>query len=421
MRRALLVLVAACRSSSAPSSSTIEVADYATVPSHQLDVLLLIDNSGSTFAYQQSLGRAMPTLLASLAAIDGGTPSLHIGVATSDLGTSGSTDPAHPAPPIGQRGSGGCGDQGDDGALIVSGAPVTGTFLVDDGTTRNYTGTLAGALASMTEVGSGGCGFEQHLAGVRRALARPDNAAFLRPDANLLVLVIADEDDCSVANPALFSSDAALGPLQSFRCTAFGVTCNESLDEVGAKTGCHGSTDSPYIEDVATTVDFLGGLKAEPARVATAVIAGPPEPFDIEQIAPPGGGTPVLGLGSSCAWQVGGGTAVADPGVRLAELGGAFASRGVVTSVCSDDLSPQLREIGRVTKQLFGTVCLDTTRVDPSACIAEAVDASGTSTTIPFDVAPDASACPETDDHVRLTAQAPQAAGTHVRVSCTLR
>lgn len=426
MRRALLVLLAAC--GSPPSPALVEVADYATLPTHQLDVLVLINDEVSTVHYQQSLGLAMPTFLASLAAIDSGVPDLHVGVATSDLGTSGSSDPEHPAPPIGQSGPGGCVGQGDGGALKISGAPVTGTFLVDEaalpgGRTGNYTGTLQDALARMFQVGSRGCVFAQYLAGVRRALARPDNAAFLRATANLLVLIIGDEDDCSVADPSLFGSDSQLGPLTTFRCIAFGITCNKGLDDVGPKSGCHARTDSLYIEDIATTVDFLRRLKEEPARIATAVIAAPPEPFDIELRPATSGGTPLLALAHGCDWQIdNNATAVADPAVRLDEFGRAFGGRGAVTSICNNDLGPQLREIGRVTKQMFGTVCLDTTRVDPASCVVEDVDAQGLATEVPYDIVTDPVGCPETADHLRVVAHrsAPAATGTHVRVSCVL-
>jgi hypothetical protein len=40
-------------------------------------------------------------------------------------------------------------------------------------------------------------------------------------------VIIADEDDCSVRDPALLGPDSQqLGPLQSFRCTQFGVVCD---------------------------------------------------------------------------------------------------------------------------------------------------------------------------------------------------
>jgi hypothetical protein len=64
---------------------------------------------------------------------------------------------------------------------------------------------------------------------VRAALdGNPANAGFLRPGATLGVIFLTDEDDCSVRSPTLFSpANAVLGPLESFRCTRFGVTCED--------------------------------------------------------------------------------------------------------------------------------------------------------------------------------------------------
>ena len=102
--------------------------------------------------------------------------------------------------------------------------------------------------------GANGCGFEQQLVGdprgARSVRVHVANAGFLRDDANLAVVILADEDDCSFADSALLSSDTSqLGPLQSFRCTRYGVTCDDggttsdAMNQVGAKTGCHPNTD----------------------------------------------------------------------------------------------------------------------------------------------------------------------------------
>src|SRR3990167_8457413 len=54
--------------------------------------------------------------------------------------------------------------------------------------------------------GGGGCGFEPPLAAMRAALGPlAANAGFLRPDAALAVLILADEDDCPVASPTFFA------------------------------------------------------------------------------------------------------------------------------------------------------------------------------------------------------------------------
>src|SRR4029078_9630115 len=78
-------------------------------------------------------------------------------------------------------------------------------------------------------------GFEQQLSSVRHALdpnlAPAGNAGFLRADAFLAVILVTNEDDCSVpANSMLFDPasrlvSAALGPLSPYRCNEYGHVC----------------------------------------------------------------------------------------------------------------------------------------------------------------------------------------------------
>jgi hypothetical protein len=82
----LLMLSAACVDSPSdpPRATTrvVEAASFPAVERHELDLLLQIDNSGGTDEIQLRLAAAMPTLLSAI-----GSAELHIGIATSDLGT----------------------------------------------------------------------------------------------------------------------------------------------------------------------------------------------------------------------------------------------------------------------------------------------------------------------------------------------
>lgn len=83
-RLVLLVALCACREQ-AEIAPSIEVAHYAALPSNKLDVLFQIDNSVSVSHWQASLAVAFPTLSEAIDDLD-----LHIGVITSDLGTTAS-------------------------------------------------------------------------------------------------------------------------------------------------------------------------------------------------------------------------------------------------------------------------------------------------------------------------------------------
>src|SRR5262245_27853387 len=157
----------------------------------ELDVLFVVDNSSRMLAKQRQLGVAFPSFLDVLDQTPSGRPDLRIGVVSSNMGSLGV-----------QTGDPTCDGGGDRGNLQVpDGCPVAGSFLVgsdDPDRQVHYAGTLDDAVACMTALGEGGCGFEQHLEAMRAALS-PDhvvNAGFLRYDAALAVVILADEDDC---------------------------------------------------------------------------------------------------------------------------------------------------------------------------------------------------------------------------------
>lgn len=453
MRSSYLVLIGlmACGDSGPPPDAAptmIEVAVVPSAPTRDLDVLFQVDDSAGTADFQVSLAIAIGDLLTPLATLEGGMPNLHIGVITSDLGTSSSLDYDHPAPTIGTPGIGGCVGHGKDGLLQTGqAAALPGSFVVDEddgsgGRFRNYPGDITAVLGQMVKVGSGGCGFEQPLASTRRALTNPANGGFLRTSANLLTVIIADEDDCSIRDGALFGPDStALGPLQSFRCFAQGVECDEDVNVVGTKTNCRPRADSPYVDDVTPFVDVFDGLKPNRAKLVVAGILGSPTPVAVEARTPPGGATTIASLAHSCSWQdQPASTTVADPPVRLASFIDQFGARGTLTSVCQANLSPAVKEIVRATKQMFGVACLDSSKladhapepgIQPSCEASLLTPAGDTPVAIPpcpsdrgcFDLVEDASACPDTVDHLRVafTPPVPVAADSYVTVRCEER
>jgi hypothetical protein len=416
--RGLILLVAACTTAH-HTPSTAEVASFPAAPNPDLDLLFLVDDSPDTADHQVALANALPSLFGVLDTLDV-PPSYHIGVATSDLGTTGSRDPDHPAAPIG-GGPGACAAHGKDGVLQVDGGvPVTDSFVIDiadsDGTRmRNYTGELASVLGTMLKVGSSGCGFEQHLGAIRRALTNPVNTGFIRPSANLGVVLIGDEDDCSVLDPSFFDpATDVLGPLQSFRCTRFGLVCDEDMNAVGPKTGCVPREDSPVIEGVQPFRDFFKTFKPDPRMVAVAMIVGDPSPIAVEARAPPGGGTPRPALAESCTFtDVNNLLEFADPALRdVALFDGLDGVATAFSTVCQQDLSPAATKAAHALKRAIGDPCVDLTTVadtdtDPGLQpICTASDDAGDLLRCPgarcFDFAVDAHACPDTPGNTRV-------------------
>jgi hypothetical protein len=388
-----LLFVVAC---SEPSPVRVEVATFPAIESRQLDLLLMIDDStGADFEARMSI--AMGPFVKALAAPL--LPDLHIGMATSDLGTSGSLAPDQPAPAIGTVGQGGCAGQGDAGIMQTSGAGVAGTFIVDDGQTRNYTDPLDKTLGRMITVGVTGCGFEQPLSAIRRALRV--NEGFLRSDASLAVVILADEDDCSVRDAGLFTSDQ-LGPLTSFRCTREGVRCNEPLDVAGVKSGCTTRDDSVFVEDPQITADFLHLLERGPERVTVSAIVGPRAPLAVVPRAI--NGTQMLGLDASCASTAMTGTQIAHPAVRTSDFIERFGSRGQLASICESSYTPAMEAIATTIKRSLGIACIDASLV--SCEVRDVLDR--TERTLPL--------CPAAGDCYTFVTDPQACTGTQVRV-----
>lgn len=381
----------------APDPHVLVATINATV-NRNLDLLFVIDDSSSMADKQTNLVNNFPNFINVLNTVVGGLPDVHIGVVTTDMGTKGADD-ATPGAAIGQIGNGGCSGTGKSGALQTSGAPVTGTFISDikltDGTrVKNYTGNLATVFGQMARVGSGGCGFEQPLAAMKAALGNnPANAGFLRPDALLGVVFVTDEDDCSLSHSTMLGPEsAALGPLLSFRCTRFGVTCStggttsDEMNQVGAKTGCTGKVGSPFVSDVAPFRDFLVQLKGDVRKVVVAGIFGTPTPVAVELRTSPGSGTADPAVAHSCTYQSAG-LEVADPAVRLKQFIDLFPGAGAWSTVCQPDLSEALVLIAQTLNFAIGSPCIiarledaDPNTPGPQAdCIVE--DQVGTVTT----------------------------------------
>jgi hypothetical protein len=363
-----------------PDAQEAQRQEVLLVPANQnpdLDLLLVIDDSPSMLDKQSALARALSMLEAQLKAIPGGMPNLHLGVVTSDMGTSGSGS-LEPGTAIGGGTPGTCAGTGKSGKLQTNGAPITGMFLESrrDGVV-NYSTTFIDAVSKMVSVGAAGCGFEQSLSAMRAALdSTAMNAGFLRASANLAVVTLSDEDDCSARDPSVFSSDpSTLGPLQSFRCFEYGVRCSPDAPRTtGSKSGCE-ARPTQLLEDVTPFKEFLIGLKGGDARkVMFSAIVGDPTKVTVETRTPPNGGADILALAHACDYPVSGGLkAVADPGVRFQSLVSAMPGRSVIASVCSDDLSPSVTAIGKSIRRLVGDTCLERPVAEPADCIVEDV------------------------------------------------
>ena len=306
-----------------------------------VDLLFVMDNSGSMAEEQASIAAWAEESLFGVLELEPGTPlNLHIGIVSSDVGA-------------GPYNISGCSGTGDDGGMqnaprAAGCEPPTDAYIVDlddgaGGRITNYAGTLDETFSCIAQLGIDGCGFEHPLESMRRAFDNPANAGFLRDDALLAVVIVSDEDDCSASDTSMFdtsetSIDDPLGPLSSFRCFEFGVVCDgDEPRAAGDKIKCAPRDASTYITEVSDYADYLKSLKDDPSMVVVAGIIGKPDRYRAT-VSTDVNGNPMLDPVCESA----GGSAA--PGIRLQAFFDSFPDRNRVASICSDDMSGPLEE-----------------------------------------------------------------------------
>ncbi len=167
MRRFILLLPPLLLLTACPVGVPSEhVEDIWSPQPGAVDVLWVIDDSGSMEASQQAIGAAFPSLLAPLTA---DTVDWQMGVTTTDM-----TDPARRGRLV----------DGNGGLILVP-----------------ETANLSNVFAQRVRVGIDGSDMERGLEAAWSAVTPPlsthDNDGLLRDEARLAVVVVSDEDDCS--------------------------------------------------------------------------------------------------------------------------------------------------------------------------------------------------------------------------------
>lgn len=309
----------------------------------KLDLLFMIDDSGSMHEEQANLARNFPRLINELKNLPMGFPDLHLGVVSSDLGA-------------GSKMTGdACGMPMGDGAVLQvrSGCgldPKNGRYLISEngGSSNNFDGDIANVFACLAKLGTDGCGFEHQLQSVRMALSGfvSDNDGFLRPDAHLAVVYITDEDDCSAPPYNTFFD----GPRGSLLCSRYGHVCDGApvpdavfstpLDHCSAAPDGGGK-----LFPVQTFIDDMKGLHTQ--SVTVSVIGGwPNDPASA-----------VYSVGYDSSWSS---TELIDlpicksangeayVGLRMKQFVDAFGPAGKILSICEADFSSAMAQIGRL-------------------------------------------------------------------------
>ena len=418
--------------------------------SADIDLLFVIDDSGSTRDKQTVFAANFPRFVQALDAFEKGRPNLHIGVVSTsvDLGVANIGGCPHPAP-------------ADNGLLHnePSSTMCTGPsdrFIVDisdggSGRRTNYTGELSSTLSCIAQLGAEGCGFEAPLEAMKRALdgTRPENAGFLRKNAFLVVVFLVDEDDASIADRAFFTGES---PTSDFRAQPlYAYQCDQPISATsgGSYTNCRARTDS-FLTDPGRYHEFLSTLKPA-GRTVVALIGGDPKASITTGALDQGGRVQPLALQPTCSATINGSAAIGRPAIRLADFTSRFGDHGLIRSVCQPDYSQTLADIGALVSTAVspclegelssadldadepGTqlecnvsdVVLEPEELEApiSPCQMTGPDQPATGGGTCWWAKPNPAACSTTATHLELHVEraTPPAPGTSVRVRCATR
>jgi hypothetical protein len=331
--------VAAC-----PSGQSPRVIELGTPV--KLDLLFMIDDSPSMAEEQSNLARNFPRLIEALGKMPSGFPDLHLGVVSSDMGAGASVVSGTCANTQGKAGSlqarPGCGLDTSHGRYLI--APA-------DGSPANYQGDIAEVFACLAELGTSGCGFEHQLQAVRMALSGfvSGNEGFLRPEAHLAVVYITDEDDCSApANSTMYQPPPS-GQDGSLLCSLAGHLCNGSPPPAApfstALGNCSAAPDGGgKLIPVQTFVDEMHLLRTQ--SLSVSIIGGWPDDVASASYAIGYNSMAMRSdlLGSLPICRSANGTAAV--GLRLKQFVDAFGPAGKIISICQDDFSEAMAQVG---------------------------------------------------------------------------
>ncbi|HEY4186104.1 MAG TPA: hypothetical protein VGP07_13600 [Polyangia bacterium] len=422
-----------------PATGVADIRSFKQDVNQKLDILFMVDNSASMAPLQTKMAAQLPTFMDKL--VDDTTkqlPDLHVAVISSSDGggrwsnVNQCDDRVHPGDDRGkfQQGPGGAGNG------TCAGLHAGERYLKSgDGTATNpanYDGDIRSIFQCMALLGESGCGFESQFKSTLMALQKaqksvaddPDNGGFLRDDAVLAIVMVTNEDDCSVNEDSLLLSpninslkDASqAGAFASYRCNEFGHLCDGeppphgydfttmmddlatgtysepgapgtggvvlhncvSAEDTGPKTDPGITTPDtgepdPTMGHLWPTVDtftrFVKSLKTSEnqGQILVAAIAGPVEKMGAQyrvfaQASPQAGGEVVPWVDHACTQTaaVGDQPEYGDPAVRISQWIDGFGSNGAFYPICASTFSDAMGAIANKIHQKLGASCIST-------------------------------------------------------------
>ena len=322
-----------------PTQQKTEYKDIPVQLNRDVDLLFMVDNSGSMIEEQTSLVNNFSSFINVLNTIQGGLPNVHIGVITTDLG-------------VGPYATQFCSSTGQGAELQVS--PSCGMvspgdrFLENQGGKVNFSGSAATAAGCLVKAGSSGCGFEQPLEALRLALLGKASS-LLRAEAALAVVVLTGDDDCSVKDDSLFDWQSdAFGPYALYRCFQYGVRCDGKEPPLASTSLQSCQPGGSWLYDPSRYTSLLSGLK--PAGWLSVLVISAPtqEPLQVYE-GTDQYGYPCWKLSPTCQT----GDTSGAPAVRLRAFRQGLGAAGLAGDICATSYQPFADELLSRIKAVF--------------------------------------------------------------------
>jgi len=207
------------------------------------------------------------------------------------------------------------------------------------------------AAACLARQGTEGCGFEQQLESVAVGLSRDDQQSFLVDSHLLAIVLVTDEEDCSMENaPGLFGTP-------------------ECDDQLKLNIACNHEGNEEYLYSAQDFHQKYVAAKGDPGAVVFAAFAGVPPTGEEGAEACQGKGSAIGDCLEQEAmqyeeYQETDGTwrftpvceryedgllvTAAVPGRRYVELAQEFGARGFVTSICTAGWAPAFEDLAEM-------------------------------------------------------------------------
>jgi hypothetical protein len=298
--------------------------------SRDVDILFVMDGSVSMLDRIETLQVNVRRFADVLENVEGGLPSVQIGVVSSDVQT-------------------------HEGALVrprpecgIDGNYLRDIAYANDERDANYTGDFGDAFSCLLMSQPLGSSLEEPLEAVRRALdgGQPANAGFVREHAFLFVVFVTDEDDCSGGEALMIDTDEARS---AYQCFADGVVCDQGAGAIGIQTGCAANPSPASLTPIDGYANFLRGLKQDGNMVMVSALAAGGDPVVTQSASG-------LVLAPACPSET-----MEWPAIRLRAFLDLFPQRSTSAHPCGDDWSDLMVLIADMLRTVLGFPCIEDT------------------------------------------------------------